>query len=184
MSNERTFNNYARLNSSSANQGRYHSTDKRMAYHDYSNKLMYQRYGNSHLISLPRRKTILVFGPHWPGIVVTVCIILFGTWLNLKSLAKHTDFTEFTVTAFKVFITFFCISTHILLFLTATTDPGIVFKTESSSATTDFNLEHVEYCEVCQVPQPDNMKIHHCADCNYCIEHMDHHCPWMVSVSS
>ena len=37
------------------------------------------------------------------------------------------------------------------------------------------------YCEICSVIQQRGRNIHHCRDCGYCIEGMDHHCPWMVS---
>lgn len=184
---ERTFNNYAKnlrqqgLGTESV--GRYSGgADKRKAFHDFDPKLTFQRYGNSYIISIPRRKSLLVIGPHWPGMVITVFVIIFGTWLNLRMLAKQ-DFSEFTVTGFKVFMAFFCVSSHILLFLTATTDPGIVFKSECCSEKEAFNLNDSEYCEVCEVYQPDERNISHCSDCNYCIDNMDHHCPWMVSPS-
>lgn len=99
--------------------------------------------------------------------------------MNLRMLAKH-DFSEFAVAAFKCFIAFFFASTHILLLLTATTDPGIVFKSSEAGSVEEGRLCETEFCEVCEVYQPDEMRIHHCHDCNYCIEGMDHHCPWMV----
>ena len=183
---ERTFNNYARglrqQGTAAANNSRYGPTvDKRKAFHDFEPKTLFQRYGNSYLISIPRRKCLLVIGPHWPGVLITVFIIWFGTWLNLRLLAKQKDFSELAEAGFKAFITFFTISTHILLFCTATTDPGIIFKSECTSEKEEFNLNDAEYCEVCEVYQPDERHISHCSDCNYCIDNMDHHCPWMVS---
>ena len=181
---ERTFNNFMKLNRANDNRGRYENANQRQITHEYSNKKFIQKYGNSYLISLPKRQSVLVIGPHWLGVIVTVFIIWGGTWLNLGMLAKHHEFSAFTLQAFELFITFFFISTHILLFLTATTDPGIIFKTDSccNSSENEFHLNESEYCEICEVYQPDEKRIHHCYDCNYCIEGMDHHCPWMVSV--
>jgi hypothetical protein len=184
MSTDRTFSNYMKVSRGSQNFGRYDRSEEVTAHHNLSNKSFIQRYGNSYIVSLPRRKLRLIIGPHWLGIIVTVFCICFGTWLNLRSLNKHVDFSENTIYMFKVFMTTFFILTHVLLVLTATTDPGIVFSNCDShyGEQDEFNLEGASYCEICQVQQPETMKIHHCTECNYCIEGMDHHCPWMVSI--
>ena len=41
-----------------------------------------------------------------------------------------------------------------------------------------------DFCTVCSVIQDSRRKIRHCADCGYCIEGHDHHCPWMVRFRS
>jgi hypothetical protein len=182
MSLERTFGNYLRLGRLSEGRGRYGGSDKREGIHNFQPKELFQRYGNSYIVSLPRKK-ILIFGPHWPGIVVTVFIIWGGTWLNLKMLRNHNEFSQFATVGFHIFIAIFFCTTHVLLFLTATSDPGIMFRTESATPDEETSLRDGEFCEVCQVFKPDQLRIHHCSDCNYCIEGMDHHCPWMVSSS-
>jgi hypothetical protein len=178
MSNERTFQTYSRLR-----HARHESDDKRLLFHEYSPKSFFQRYGNSYLITFPRRKSPLILGPHWPGIILTLFVIWGGTWLNLRMLSKH-GFSQFTTCCFKLFISFFFVSTHVLLMLTATADPGIVFKSGDVRSAEEGSLCEGEYCQVCEVYQPDALRIHHCSDCNYCIEGMDHHCPWMVRTAS
>lgn len=178
MATERTFGNYVKL--TRASNGRHEDCTE--GSHEYSPKKIFQKYGNSYIVSVPGRKLKFIVGPHWIGIIVTVCLIMGGTWLNLKMLRRHTEYTQQTVFSFEVFIAIFFVWTNILLFLTATSDPGIIFPSASKAmeSAEGFNLSEAEYCEVCSVYQPDSMRVHHCSDCNYCIEGMDHHCPWMV----
>lgn len=179
---ERTFANYLKLQRGGINRGRYGEKEGHET-HNFSNKKWFQKYGNSYIISLPQRKTTFIIGPHWLGVIVTICIIWGGTWLNLRLIRKHTGYTEQTVFAFHVFISIFFVLTHILLILTATTDPGIIFNSSVTAENDEFHLNDGQYCEVCSVYQSDEKMVHHCHECNYCIEGMDHHCPWMVSVS-
>ena len=181
---ERSFNNYIKIKNGGKqiNTGRYEETTSRPITHELSNKKMFQRYGNSYIISIPHRKIRFIIGPHWLGVLVTISLICGGTWLNLKMLKRHEEYTESTVYLFKLFMALFFVLTHFFLFLTVTTDPGIVFQTPScvDNSGESISLDELPYCEICSVYQPDHMKIHHCSDCNYCIENMDHHCPWMV----
>lgn len=182
MRGDKTFSNYIKLQRGQNNRGRY-GEDEKCVTHEFSNKKLFQKYGNSYIVSLPNRKTKLIIGPHWLGVIVTICIIWGGTWLNLRTINKHVEYSEQTVLGFHMFITFFFITTHILLLLTATTDPGIIFNSADAPPAQDdgFQLNDGQYCEVCSVYQSDEKFVHHCTDCDYCIEGMDHHCPWMVS---
>jgi len=143
---ERTFRNYVRSNAgsplSSGNRGRYsNSHDIGNSRHHLSQKKMIQRYGNSYIVSLTTgtQKMRFMIGPHWLGVVFTVMVIIAGTWLNVRMLSKHTHFQPETVRFFHVFIVFFFITTNLFLFLTATTDPGILFGTANDleSSTND-----------------------------------------------
>ncbi len=101
--------------------------------------------------------------------------------MNARILKKTHSIAEDQKIVYEVFIGVCYILTNVFLFLTATSDPGIVY---SSPFTDDeqasFNLDQIPYCDICSVYQVQRMHIHHCEDCNYCIEGMDHHCPWMV----
>ena len=178
---EKTFANYIKLNRGPNNRGRY-GDEGRSVNHEFTSKKWIQRYGNSYIISLPHRKTRFIIGPHWLGIIVTICVIWGGTWLNLRTINRHVEYSEQTVLSFQIFISFFFVATHILLLLTATTDPGIIFNSADTQPSRDdgFHLSEGQYCETCSVYQPDEKCVHHCSDCDYCIEGMDHHCPWMV----
>lgn len=182
MRGDKTFSNYIKLSRGQNNRGRY-SEENACGTHEFSTKKWFQKYGNSYVISMPHRKTTIIIGPHWLGVIVTICVIWGGTWLNLRAINKHVEYSEQTVMGFHVFITFFFTVTHLLLILTATTDPGIIFNSADSPPQNGdhFHLNDGQYCEICSIYQSDEKFVHHCTDCNYCIEGMDHHCPWMVS---
>lgn len=52
---------------------------------------------------------------------------------------------------------------------------GVVGKGGGGGAETSSE----QYCEHCHVYCTEEMKVKHCTDCGYCIERLDHHCPWM-----
>ncbi|KAJ1438402.1 DHHC palmitoyltransferase-domain-containing protein [Ochromonadaceae sp. CCMP2298] len=175
---ERTFSSYLRM--MGANRGRdYNAPDT----HNLKKKV-FQRYGNSYILTL-RRWGRFIIGPHWLGVLFTVCMIAGGTWLNLRLLHKH-SMSQQSLFNFKVFIGLFAVLTNVFLFLTATTDPGILFEPDQESSThtnhtthtahtTHINHTH-EFCEICRVSSADS---YHCPECDYCIASCDHHCPWM-----
>lgn len=156
------------------NHHRYHQS--------LSNTKFIQRYGNSYIVKLNKGKGTFIVGPHWPGVLFTVVVILGGTSANLHLLEHNTNWSQTINLNFKVFIYVFCILSISLLLCTATTEPGIVFSNDKSTDDTlsTFNLEQMPYCDVCSVFQPKQKRIGHCDTCNYCIEQLDHHCPWMV----
>ena len=210
MTTERTFSNYIKLVRGIGNSGRYGSNEHSSITHELSNKKTIQKYGNSYIISFPRRKMRFIIGPHWLGVLVTILLIFGGSYMNIRMLEQHSEYSQQTIYMFKVFIAVFFVLTNFFLICTATSDPGIVFHSSSNSVDPvdgnndhhnhnnahssngrnsnsnqqhggeDFNLEEIPYCEVCDVYQPDHLNIYHCSECNYCIENMDHHCPWMV----
>ena len=190
MNYDRSFEAYRKLHSifsgmsltgtstTSATEGpgnlRYHQA--------LSNTKFIQRYGNSYIVKLNKGKRTYIVGPHWPGVLFTVVVILGGTSANLHLLEHNTNWSQSINLNFKVFIYVCCILTISLLLCTATTEPGIVFSNDKSTddALDAFNLEQMPYCDVCSVFQPKQKRIGHCDTCNYCIEQLDHHCPWMV----
>jgi hypothetical protein len=42
-----------------------------------------------------------------------------------------------------------------------------------------WRLKNLPYCSICKVLTPEEKDIMHCHECGFCIEKMDHHCPWM-----
>ena len=141
------------------------------------------------------------FGPHWPGVIVTLMLIGFGTALNYQ-VANEIK-SDFYRIACYFFIHIMCASTVIFLLLTALTDPGIVTIDKMNEMINNTELlnkqpellescshEDVDYsdiaaacnlpyCDECRIIQPPNWDIRHCYDCGVCIERLDHHCPWM-----
>jgi palmitoyltransferase ZDHHC9/14/18 len=74
------------------------------------------------------------------------------------------------------------------LFLnTALRNPGIVFRCEDDlESIFEENTQDkqgpkraLDICDTCGALTPDHMDISHCYMCGYCIEGLDHHCPWM-----
>ena len=181
-----------------------------------------------------------MIGPHWFGVIITIGVILGGTIMNLRIIRHSEPLSASSDFALHTFIYVFCSLSIILLILTATTDPGIVFpngetssmqnnpeiefekeiesqrmnkvpnssggggdsSSENSSQGSADNMswedmeensrlvflsnrrndipDRCDYCEICSVVQEHGRKIRHCMDCGYCIEGLDHHCPWMV----
>lgn len=147
---------------------------------------IYQRYGNSIVIRVPITNNRLIIGTHWPGVLFTIFVILGGTMMNIRILNKTNSFDDNSKGLVRLFIGVMCILTIVFLLMTAGSDPGIVFSNPFDAHTNEeeaeLNLQETPYCDVCSVYQVQRLKIHHCEDCNYCIEGMDHHCPWMVCI--
>lgn len=144
------------------------------------------QYGHSRLVKCSfARSGFLVIGPNWLGIVATSCVLCAGTWMNLRLLHKFKNFEDSTKATMELVIYSFCIACNLLLLLAALNDPGIVFPPSSESdldpdaAVSEWELKNMPYCSTCKVQTPPNRHIGHCYMCGYCIENLDHHCPWM-----
>jgi hypothetical protein len=135
---------------------------------------------------------IYTIGPHWPGVLVVIALILGGTYVNYQMLHQK-RFSVSTLYIFTVFIFTMMILTLTMLLLTALTDPGIMQATHISTtddfSSDDFNVNidgdtvvnssDSQYCDICEIFQTPSLQISHCEDCNVCIKGHDHHCPWM-----
>lgn len=51
--------------------------------------------------------------------------------------------------------------------------------TNSSSNEMIWRHKNLPYCSICKILTPEEKDIMHCHECGFCIENMDHHCPWM-----
>jgi hypothetical protein len=159
------------------------------------------KYGNSYLWKFPRLEKFSVLGTHWYGVLFTMLVIIGGTIMNVRFLRRlHATYPVF-VDRMYLFVALMYLLTNILLILTATTDPGIVFPEYarkgpnavvplmSQSNQGDEEDEEIEVemnvprdcisCHICKIITPREKKVGHCYDCGHCIEQLDHHCPWM-----
>jgi hypothetical protein len=150
---------------------------------------VFQKFGNSVIVRIPRTNMNLVIGKHWPGVLFTLCVIVGGSLMNLRIIAKTGSLITRTKEIYNVFVKIMASLTTVFLLLTATADPGIVFANPFTVRDDDeecvdvrqrFNLQDMPFCDMCSIYQVPHLHIHHCEECNCCIEGMDHHCPWMV----
>ncbi|POM76112.1 Transmembrane protein [Phytophthora palmivora] len=136
---------------------------------------------------------LVIVGPHWIGVLVTLAIILVATSMFLS---QHVQ----TMSWYETLITLgLCGMTLYYLYQTTCTDPGIVqsSKQKDVSQTDDENeVSELEagqlpveafgpprrssrrrYCDICSIEQ--DRTTDHCEDCGVCVAGYDHHCPWM-----
>ena len=113
------------------------------------------------------KRIILNIGPHWPGVIVTLALICGGTRVNshIAYGAAHGDRTKLLI--MQIIIAFFCISTIVTLLLTAVADCGVLLSSPVSPD--DEAALDGTYCDICDIFQPSNLRIHHCSFCDVCI---------------
>lgn len=141
-----------------------------------------QKYGNSFFFLIPGTKFRFMIGPHWYGVVITLFVIMGGSHMNTRILRKTDAVEDGNKIVYEYYILVCFILTITFLLLTATSDPGIVYNNPTVDEEESLQgLQSIPYCDICSIYQYPKKKIHHCEDCNYCIEGLDHHCPWMVS---
>lgn len=150
--------------------------------------LLPPKYGNVYLLSRSRG---LVLGPHWPGVLVTVALIIGGAMLNLQVVASRFPLGLSKDLMITLVYVLFCATLGLLL-RTATADPGIVFPTSvnklphvelatleagdssGSSLPTGFS-EAQHFCDICELYSLERNNVSHCFDCAVCVTGMDHH---------
>ncbi len=132
-----------------------------------------------------------VIGPHWWGPLITVFVVLFGAYSNwavinrIQSPSVRLVLQAFVVVCYTI--------VNVLLFMTASSDSGIVYpskdgdiESESTPALSDSESGGYghgnNYCDICNIEQIRQLRVRHCDTCGVCIEGLDHHCPWMVSL--
>ena len=142
-----------------------------------------KRIGNSYVIYRHERSdTIITVGPHWYGVILTLVVLCGGCFLCFDTLnSKRVVVSSAMIISFKLFNASTVGLAIVFLLLTACLDPGIVIFHAPIHAS-NYSLEgsHSEnWCEVCCVSQSFKRRVHHCDDCDLCIEGLDHHCPWI-----
>jgi hypothetical protein len=128
--------------------------EKPNPFYDYATHmhLNIRKIGKSYII-LSHRGHLYTLGPHWPGVVVTIAIIIGGTWLNLK-VVKQNDFSLYWDTCIRLLIAALFTATLGFLLLTALVDPGMVASNpvaDDISEEAMINLSYCDYCECYQV---------------------------------
>ncbi|KAL3667251.1 hypothetical protein V7S43_007484 [Phytophthora oleae] len=140
----------------------------------------------------PGASKLVIVGPHWIGVLVTLSIILVSTGMFLS---EHVA----TMPWYDTLISFgLCGVTLYYLFQTTCTDPGIirsqklkdVSQTEDESEAMELEAGQLpmeafgprrpsrrRYCDICGIEQ--DRSTDHCEDCGVCVAGYDHHCPWM-----
>ncbi|GAM19480.1 hypothetical protein SAMD00019534_026550, partial [Acytostelium subglobosum LB1] len=141
----------------------------------------HRSYLNGRLITGPDKMyfisaILLMFIPEIP-FLVTVCPL----------------FVEYVTAAIYPISIFLWLVSFVYLFITSYTDPGIVPRGVYNDQENPFASDHrqplyktivireiqheVKWCETCSLYRPP--RANHCGICNSCIEHFDHHCPWV-----
>ena len=117
-----------------------------------------------------------VVGVHWPGLLVAMSLIAFGTLLNVRVVRASTklDGAFLARECLYALIGVLFSSTCYNLYRTAFTDPGIVTKTSLHALgfredETFLSSGVDSYCDLCDIVQPEEMKIAHCYSCDVCI---------------
>lgn len=136
------------------------------------------------------KNAIYSVGPHFPGVLVVIAMIVVGTSINL-SILDSKNFSISINIAFKIFICFMATLSLIFLMLTATVDPGIILSDQTTvgydKETGDSGIEigatnsqqnqnnntktnADTYCDICDLYLESHLEARHCDDCNVCIQ--------------
>lgn len=112
-------------------------------------------------------KLSLTVGPHWTGTVFTSILTVVATALIIADGWPGQQW-------FAACCLLFAAATLVTLWITACKDPGIIRNSAGS-------ISDVKICPECDIMVPRNA--YHCTDCAVCIDNLDHHCVWMVSLN-
>eukprot|EP01004_Peranema_trichophorum_P005760 NODE_4609_length_1142_cov_36.209028_g4089_i0.p1 GENE.NODE_4609_length_1142_cov_36.209028_g4089_i0~~NODE_4609_length_1142_cov_36.209028_g4089_i0.p1 ORF type:complete len:314 (+),score=28.52 NODE_4609_length_1142_cov_36.209028_g4089_i0:77-1018(+) len=124
----------------------------------------------------------LVFGPDTGLNLYAHSLILAPSVIYLASVAPSLNPLVGIIAAALV------LASMITLFITSTTDPGILRRNEAPPVTNGpeiiqevsqlINGAYIQYryCRTCFIYR--NARASHCHVCDNCVERFDHHCPW------
>ncbi|CAA2974981.1 S-acyltransferase 8-like [Olea europaea subsp. europaea] len=151
----------------------------------------------------------LIFGPDARSLLVTLMLIIVPVIIFCVFVVRHLrhEFSPYnagyTILVITIVVTIYVLA---LLLLTSSRDPGIVPRNshppeEEFQYDTSASMEvggrqtpslqfprtkevmvngipvRVKYCDTCMLYRPPRCS--HCSICNNCVEHFDHHCPWV-----
>ena len=132
---------------------------------------LYKYVGRTLFIFLDKYENpLLIIGPHWPMYLCfcgIVSIIMLGIYLTLwKQIG-----IIMRILGHICYWTYFISYSYCSL-----CNPGY----PKNDIGRKFGEPREEYikCTVCHFYVKKSRNVHHCYDCNICIENQDHHCPW------
>ena len=113
---------------------------------------------------------LCMVGPDWPCLLYSYFLITFPAAMFLVHIAN--SLSIYAVVVGLVIL----LATLATLTITALSDPGIVPKRTDAELEREGGANGRRMCVWCNVEKLPRM--HHCYECNACIEELDHHCPW------
>ncbi|XAR48262.1 Protein S-acyltransferase [Bertholletia excelsa] len=149
----------------------------------------------------------LIFGPDFRSLFLTMSLILVPVIFFCMFVCEGLidKFPQHLGHLIVVLSSAFTAYIFVLLIITSGTDPGIIPRNSCPPDTDDdvssmstewagsqngvYNLPpikevmingmivRVKYCQTCMLYRPPRCS--HCSICNNCVEHFDHHCPWV-----
>ena len=138
-----------------------------------SERMFYKMYGDS---NRKERKTRSYFGggfivgPGWQWIT-PACLLLFTVlvhWFTVKMMDCE------KAQNYKIFVHVASLLTGAVLFWTAFTNPGQVFRKMTYREYIQYSDQEAISCYHCLALNTD--KATHCGDCGVCVKNLDHHC--------
>lgn len=127
---------------------------------------IFPRLGHRYIISkgsgdLHHAPLRLSVGPHWLGAFATTLLICgFTIYLTNNDVVSGRWY--------RVTCVLLCTLSISCLWKTSCSDPGIIRQAISSGG---------RFCDICEITVPRTAE--HCFDCGVCVDHLDHHCPWI-----
>lgn len=113
---------------------------------------------------------LIIIGPHWPmyvcfcGIISLIMLVIYLTlWNSLGIVMK--------VLGNICFWTYFLSYAHCSLY-----NPG--YPKNDIGRNSGYPREDYYFCGLCRFYVRNSRYVHHCIECDICIENQDHHCPW------
>lgn len=163
---------------------------------------VYQAWKGSNVFLFKGR---FIFGPDARSLFLTIFLIAAPVIVFCVFVARKlmNDFSHHLGISIMVVAVVFTIYDLTLLLLTSGRDPGIIPRNahppepEGIDGTTDIGgvqtpqmrlprtkdvivngiTVKIKYCDTCMLYRPPRCS--HCSICNNCVEHFDHHCPWV-----
>ena len=132
---------------------------------------LYKFVGRTLFLFLDKNENpLLIIGPHWPmyicfcGIISLIMLVIYLTlWSNFGIVMK--------IMGNICYWTYFLSYTHCSLY-----NPG--YPKNDIGRKSGYPRKEYYFCGLCRFYVRNSRFVHHCTECDICIENQDHHCPW------